>query len=339
MSLPLFVDFEARSRFDIDGGGRGYAQHPTTQIICGVLEWDSGGSRHVYRCDEPAAPPPLPKPLICCAHNAVNFDRFIWSKLGWPEPDYWIDTDEWARLGGLPRVGLDALAVRFLGRHKDLEGSKLMTRLRRWSKKTDDYQYPLAPDMERVISYCSQDVADLEGIYPFLLPFAGNDLPGVRDTSLAVNDRGFHFDQDLAWTTLAADSILSEYAIAASGFPAEVISSPPQLRAAFESLGVPLADVQADTIKPLLAHPDARVRSLAMARKAATSITSGKLRAALGAVSPDSRLRDQFRYHKAHTGRWAGRQFQPHNLAKGKKLKNLDEQVAKFKAGDINGLG
>lgn len=339
MNKPLFVDFETRSRFDLDGGGRGYAKDPTTEVICGVLRYPDGLS-WTYRCDRPAAPLPLSRPLICCAHNAVNFDRFIWSSLGWPEPDYWLDTEEWARLGGLPRVGLDACAMRFLGRHKDLEGSKFTNSLRRWSNKKDAYQYDLTPEvMDRVVSYCSQDVADLEGIFPFLLPFAGNDLPGVRDTSLAVNDRGFYFDQTLAWTTLAADSILSEHAIANSGFPAEVISSPVQLRAAFASLGVDLADVQADTIKPLLAHPDERVSRLAAARKAATSITAGKLRAALGAVCPDSRLRDQFRYHKAHTGRWAGRQFQPHNLAKGKKLKNLDEQIAKFKAGDLNGLG
>lgn len=279
--------------------------------------------------------------LVVCAHNAVNFDRFIWSKLGWPKPDYWIDTEEWARLGGLPRVGLDACTQRFLGRRKDIEGSKFTKNLSRWNKKKNQYQYALTAEvMDRVVAYCSQDTTDLEEIYPWLLPFAGNDLPGVRDTSLAINDRGFYFDQTLAWTTMAADSILAEYAIQSCGFPAAVVSSPQQLLAAFASLGVPLTDVQADTIKPLLHHPDPRVQALAAARRASSSITSGKLRAALSAVGPDSRLRDQFRYHKAHTGRWAGRQFQPHNLAKGNPdMIDLDGQVEKFKAGDLDGLG
>ncbi len=122
---PAYVDFESRSRADLDTlGGRRYAEHPSTEVLCAVLrspagEWYELDAWDFYH----GGPPPYFDQVV--AHNAINFDRHIWRKLGWPEPRRWIDTAELAKVAGYPAASLEALAERLLGTEKDLEGNAL----------------------------------------------------------------------------------------------------------------------------------------------------------------------------------------------------------------------
>lgn len=53
-------------------------------------------------------------------------------------------------------------------------------------------------------------------------------------------------------------------------------------------------------------------------RSAALRVTHGKLDAALHSLNADDRVHGLYVYYGAHTGRWAGRRIQPHNLPKAK---------------------
>src|SRR5262245_4497851 len=60
------------------------------------------------------------------------------------------------------------------------------------------------------------------------------------------------------------------------------------------------------------------------ARLATAKVSAAKLQAALDAADADGRLRDQFAYHAAHTGRWSSRGVQLQNLPRpDRRLKDL----------------
>jgi DNA polymerase len=78
---------------------------------------------------------------------------------------------------------------------------------------------------------------------------------------------------------------------------------------------VRLAKSDADDLLADETLPD-DVRAVLVARRAVARTTVVKLKSALGDVGADGRLRDQFVFHVAHTGRWSGRGVQLQNLPK-----------------------
>src|SRR5205814_1238555 len=52
----------------------------------------------------------------------------------------------------------------------------------------------------------------------------------------------------------------------------------------------------------------------------------------------DNRIRNMFVYHGAHTGRWSGRGFQPHNLARGIKC-DVEELLKDLNIDTIKAAG
>lgn len=79
-------------------------------------------------------------------------------------------------------------------------------------------------------------------------------------------------------------------------------------------------------------------------RMSAMKITDGKLAAASQSVNADGRVRGLFAYWAAHTGRWAGRRIQVHNLPKPKEgvdvwsLLNLFEETGGLDYLSVRGL-
>jgi len=145
VTLPAFVDFETRSRADLKKiGGRRYAEHPSTRVVCGVYRRPLDGE---WLTQEwiPGDPPPWFAPGPCVAHNAMTFDRHMWRKLGWPEPERWIDTAELARVAGYSSAKLEWLAENLLGAEKDMQGNALTRAL---SKPKQYYGAALAERLE-----------------------------------------------------------------------------------------------------------------------------------------------------------------------------------------------
>lgn len=331
----ICVDFETRSKADLKAvGGRIYAEHPSTECLCAVLAWPCG---HVVQWwpGQPQDWIPALVGLPVVAHNGTNFDRHIWRRLGWPEPPAWYDTAQLARVAGYPRASLDWLGTELLGAAKDLEGSKLTKslsacwpedRARRKAGVSFREPHPLAGQYKvdpvpadtlgRVVTYCASDVDLLSRLWPLLEPFAAFDAE-TRAVDLAINDRGFCFDRDLARAVIAASEYMAGQAREEAGIDASVVRSPAKFLAALAELGVVAPNAQSTTLDEILdGGCSEEAAALIEARLGTATIAAGKLKAGLARCSGDGRLRDTVVYHQAHTGRWAGVGLQPHNLPK-----------------------
>lgn len=140
-----YVDFETRSRAPLDVlGGRRYAEHPSTRVLCAVLRCPDGTWFELDEVD--CSMGGLDCWPVVCAHNAINFDRHIWAMLGWPEPERWIDTAELAKVAGYSPASLDSLASSLLGVRKDMAGNALTLAL---SSPAQYYGEALATELEQ----------------------------------------------------------------------------------------------------------------------------------------------------------------------------------------------
>src|SRR5262249_20785623 len=109
------------------------------------------------------------------------------------------------------------------------------------------------------------------------------------------------------------------------------------------SRDVELPDLRRGTIEQWLTScpsADAVAAQVLRARLAVRRATPAKLEQALANLDEDGRVPDLLVYHKAHTGRWAARAVQPHNLPRPHKdLKDLTPLVeAVHDAGRLRSL-
>lgn len=371
--MLIFADTEARSRCDLKKtGGRLYAHHPTTEVLCVVLcyERETGDEWVTWMAGDPA--PDLPPVFDLVCHNGVGFDRHIWDRLGWQPPRRVIDTAELARVAGYPEASLDWLGSNLCAQPKDLEGSKITLALSRVSraKKTFGQLPPVTPEiLARVVQYCRRDVELMVRLYrEHLSQWLDSDVEGLEAADRAVIDRGICFDRELAEMLLDADECLRDAALEAAGVEATAELSPAQLKNTLLGLGVTIDDCTADTIQGVLDEcadhmrgvfglpgaalddllagamrrkmrldPVVRAAFLCTARQALSSIAAGKLRAGLLRCSNDGRLRDNTRYYGAHTGRWSGSGMQLQNMAAGADI-DVEATIELLKQGRLEAV-
>lgn len=345
--IPVFFDLETRSLADLKQvGGRRYAADPSTEVmslVCtidgGVHVWvpsslgvtlppdaeiwpDGFDRRPVYVHETPTLPSPIADAVrvgrTFVAHNCDDFDRLVWSTLIDPVPSYWYDTIHGARASGLP-ASLDQLGERLLGRGKDA-AKKLIAPLFSSKKRIQAGRYAM------LIRYNLADVLLLERVY--------DEVHEVEETDVVhahrrVNDRGVRVDLDLVarirdLSTTCVER--SEDAVARLAGSSLNIRSQPQMMSWLADRGVHLPDLRRETVLRFLDDPsefestgavDPIAFDVLRLRNAALRITGAKLERVLDSTCPDGRLRDLFVYYGAHTGRWASRRVQVHNLTRG----------------------
>jgi DNA polymerase len=344
-SLPIFIDLETRSACDLKKlSGRPYASHPSTEIISTVAMIDNQVVVWLPTAVvldvaglwpsqlEPVLPisiyaaPEVPEPLRAamsagrpfCAHNAFGFDALVWRAKQLPEPLRWIDTVPLARAAGLPGE-LDALGVRLFGIGKDNEGARLVSSINQAARR-GNFE-PLDPvKLRRIVQYNIHDVMLLAGLYHVV---HGMGEPDVIAADRAINDRGVAFDAELArklirLSAATVDHTGRKVAIATNG----EVTGKDLRRVDFilewvDTQGVSLPDLQRHSMEHLLnsgALITPAVHSVLAGRLAISRTTVTKLERAIAGQGVDGRLRDQFKYHGAHTGRWSGQHVQLQNL-------------------------
>ena len=228
---PVFFDFETQSCADLpEIGGRLYAECPSTRVLS--LSCLIDRDLHIWIPKDIAAPyrgelylPPeyrplydtltlhqtetLPEPIekatrtrVFAAHNLCGFDRFIWeecvAKRGLGSlPTRWADTLYLARLAGLPRGGLDAIAEQLLGTSKDAAKKIVMPLTRAvWSNGEPEYPRVQAGMIDPLVRYCSVDTLILAQLWEKF-----GDLIVESDAIQAhqnINDRGIAVDLSLS---------------------------------------------------------------------------------------------------------------------------------------------
>lgn len=335
--MPVFTDFETRSAADLKAVGlANYAEHPTTDLWCVCYAHDDGPVR-TWR---PGDPVPvfahLDDPVV--AHNAA-FEHAIWNavlapRYGWPAlpVERVICTMARSYAMGLPG-GLDGAAGALGLKHrKDKEGHALMLRMARPRSKAGVTPIVWWDDAERIarlIAYCETDVVVERDIYRATLPLGDAETTLYR-LDRRVNERGIPFDRVSVEAALAAADLarrdLDAEMKALTGGAVASCSALAALKDWLHGLGVRgedggRVDLAKADIRELLEslrpshNPNAeRACRALMLRQDAGKTSTAKLGKMLALASPDDRIRHQFQYYGAATGRWAGRGIQPHNF-------------------------
>lgn len=353
-SRRLYVDIETYSEKDIKAGVYAYSADPSFEIMMAAYALDDGPCRVVVGQDNILAALGdllLDDNVVKVAHNA-QFERVCFSRIlpnrvcsghrgGWTRnergrwvcgacgrpskgtsgpflpPEGWDDTMARAGIHGYPQ-GLKYLATALGAEDKDEAGTRLINLFCKPYRGKRMTAADKPDEWLDFLAYCHQDVETLRDVDARLGPWPTADERDIWVTDQIINDRGMLIDREMAVAAHAAgerNAVEGREELESLANVANA-NSVQQLIPALEKMGAELPNLRAETVEHWLARedlsPDAR-RVLELRQDLALS-ASKKFAAALDCVSEGDRLRGAFRYFGAHTGRWAGRGLQPHNL-------------------------
>jgi DNA polymerase len=337
----IFHDFETYSEIDITKtGAYVYAMHESTDIIC--LAYSFGNDKDIqlwtprqrYNPDDLFLYISLGEELH--AWNAL-FEYYIWNyvgcrRYGWPSIPItqYRDTMALASSYGFP-LKLDSAAhATGVSEKKDKRGVSLINKLSKPNKKGKRVLYDDAPaDYQDMYDYCKQDVRSERAIHYFLPAQALS--PSEEKTwqhCQIMNTRGILMDIP---TTKNMIKILETFekketeklttltnGIVSTGNQRDRILDWISTQDSTVDLGGSLtAKVVKDYIKSPPKGTDPKVIEILTLRANLSRTSIKKYYKIIDCASDDGRIRDFLVYHGATTGRYAGRNFQPHNLPRG----------------------
>lgn len=336
----LYLDTETFSEADLKKvGSYAYAEHATTEVIICTYAVDDGPVE-VWDCtSEPVMPISLRVALRnvmrgrmkIVGHNFLMFDRLIMKNCwGFDIPvSNTIDTMIWAFRHALPG-SLDALCE-VLGvsadNAKDKRGKVLIQRfskptpknykIRRYTAETHPDEWAL------FIKYAVSDITAMREVFHKLPRWGNSEFEDrVLELDQLINDRGFKVDVALAEAAIEAvekhKAQLQEEAQRKYGGSLTGKDFLPILRELAPAHRI--HNAQKSTLHDLLADDDLPddARTIIEMRLGAASTASTKYNPLLLGRSSDDRRRGCLQYGGAkRTLRWAGKGFQPQNLARG----------------------
>lgn len=336
----LFLDTETFSGVDLKKvGAYAYAEHPTTEIMICTYAIDEGRVQTWDCTESPTMPRELRKALRRVSRkkakivmaNGLLFDRLvIREKWGIDLPVCQIeDTMIMAFRHALPGsldmqcqvLGVDAEHA------KDKAGKALIKRfckptpktykIRRYTRETHPEEWA------KFLRYAALDIVAMREVY-WRIPDWGN-TPKEDEILLIdqlINDRGFYVDVDLANAAIKAVQAhkeeLKEEAWERFGGKLTGNDFLPALRDLAPAFTI--HNAQKSTLNDLLEDPDFpdEGKVLIEMRLGASSTASTKYNPLVNGLSADGRRRGCLQYGGAkRTLRWAGKGFQPQNLARG----------------------
>lgn len=336
----LFLDTETFSGVDLKKvGAYAYAEHPTTEIMICTYAIDEGRVQTWDCTESPTMPRELRKALRQVSRkkakivmaNGLLFDRLvIREKWGIDLPvgqieDTMIMAFRHALPGSLDMqcqvLGVDAEHA------KDKAGKALIKRfckptpktykIRRYTRETHPEEWA------KFLRYAALDIIAMREVY-WRIPDWGN-TPKEDEILLIdqlINDRGFYVDVDLANAAIKAVQAhkeeLKEEAWERFGGKLTGNDFLPALRDLAPAFTI--HNAQKSTLNDLLEDPDFpdEGKVLIEMRLGASSTASTKYNPLVNGLSADGRRRGCLQYGGAkRTLRWAGKGFQPQNLARG----------------------
>lgn len=282
------------------------------------------------------------------AHN-IAFDRTIYEeicvkKLGWPAipTELWRDTIAIASYYAMPR-GLDQL-TKALGcaYTKDTKGGRVLKQVckprkprkaerLRWEqtgRPLSQMPYLWYEDSVRlhtVYEYCRRDVeaqtecllrlgplpADRHADWSFDQMINARGVPldigSVIDANRLIESTFQEYNQKIAYATKT---------MADPQGAVQAVTQRDRIIDWCQGQGFEIDSLKKDVLEKTLERNDVPplVRYVLTLRSEAGKSSLGKIETMLDLVDDDWRVRDTLVYHKASTGRWAGRGIQPHNF-------------------------
>lgn len=325
----LYIDLEVFSEVDLTAAPLDvYANHPSTKIIVACAAFDSGdvlayADRGDYERIESflALLGGAPSRATLNAWN-VGYERTVLTGQGFPTGiERWHDTMVNARYVGLPGGLKQCCNVDLLGVPEELKTkseASLITKFCKPSPKTTG----TAAEFDAFVEYCKKDVLSTRFIHQklskeFPIPERERQIWILDQT---INERGLPIDIRTA-THAAAETLRlgqenQEELRRLTGL--DNPNSVQQLHGWLKERNYPHDSLGKDFVASAL--EDERivgdVRQVLEIRLESAKSSVKKFAAIVEGTSPDGRLRNQFRYYGAHTGRWSGRGVQPQNLTR-----------------------
>jgi DNA polymerase len=255
----------------------------------------------------------LDKGYTLVAHN-VNFERTC---LAPTSPLLqWDDTQPRAGEHGYPQQ-LKTLAQALGAEPKDEAGWRLINL---FCKPQKDGSFARPEDhpekWAEFCAYCTQDVDTLVDIDSRLMDWPTEMERRIWEADQLINDRGVKVDLELARAAIeAAEQNQMVYELEIMQITGvENPGSVQQLLGWLEPY-TGMTDLRKETVqKELERDLPADVRRVLELRQELALTASKKYLVALHGSNRDGRIRGQFRFFGAHTGRWAGRGMQLQNL-------------------------
>ena len=326
----IIIDFETRSGSPLSqAGAYKYASDPTTDYLCLGYKFP-GKKARLLKAREP-----FPKKIIKAlddgyfleAHSA-QFDRQIWNKVLVRDHPHvpilpisrWYCSQARVAYAGLPLSLKNAAMTLGLTEQKMDEGKSYINTLSR-PKSWNDFGQPVFSEspsaLRGMFEYCLQDIETTAALCK-VIP----DLPDFeREVYIwdqTINDHGIHIDRDLCLKAVKIIAKLDKYSmdefVRITG-----IDSPTKRGKArdwLERQGLDIPNTQKDTIAYTLKLPgvDPELKTVLKMITSAGKSSIKKYIAAINMLMDDQRIRGSLLYYGAHTGRFAGRGFQPHNF-------------------------
>jgi DNA polymerase bacteriophage-type len=324
--IRIRVDFETASQLDLTKvGASAYAEHPSTRIL--LLCYCVGpGPVQAWREGQPM-PAELQTALAAggpvVAHNA-SFEHAIWNthlvSLGWPELPWerWSCTSIRARVVRLPASLQGAGAALQLPVQKSAAGKQLMRRLARIAFR-GNYP-PSESEFQQLMVYCSTDVEVLRAL-DRQLPELDLDTRALADVDFVMNRRGVPVDVPLVRQLIKVRDAENRRLVAAmQEITRGAISKPTQILRIDSLLrkhGVALDSHDRETLEKWIdEHPDADdlPAQVIRFRLGFSHASDAKLTRIIDEAGTSGLVRDGFRFHGAHTGRWSGKGAQLQNI-------------------------
>lgn len=329
----LHIDFETRSAVDLKAAGvEVYSKDPSTDIWCMAYAFGDGPV-NLWTPSTPAIAVSNVKDYVkkgdtVVAHNA-NFELEIWNNIlapryGFPPLALEQLDDTMARAYAMALPGSLEMAAAAVGLDvsKDMAGRRLMLQMARPRRVNEDGTFVWWDDEDRkarLYAYCKTDVEVERALDKRLLPLSKRE----RELWLLdqrINARGIHIDKPAAAAAIkvvdSAKKRLDRTLSKLTGGAVRTCNQVANLTLWVEEQGVEIAGLAKADITALLDRDDlpARVREALLLRQQAAKSSTAKLKAMLGALSDDNRVRGILQYHGASTGRWAGRKIQVQNF-------------------------
>lgn len=322
----IAIDYETRSRVDLKKAGvYAYSACPDFKIL--MMAWSIDGAPAKITCDGDRITSLLNNWLshddvVIVAHNAP-FERVTSSRHlgleGFLAPTRFDDTAARAAEYGLPR-NLKNLATALKCTPKDEAGMRLINLFckpvptgKRKGQWNDETTHP--EDWEKFKAYCRQDVDTLVEVDAKLPQWPSQIERDAWDLDQIINDRGLPIDVELAKMAqkAALDNRMGDELRVTMLTGIINPGSNPQM---MKWLDGAVPNLQEETVTKALAGDEITPlqREVLELRQELALSAASKYAAALLGVAPDDRVRGQFTFFGAHTGRWSSRGIQVQNL-------------------------
>lgn len=320
------LDYETYSDVNLKRlGVYAYAASPKFRPLILSFAEDDGPILTVFTAEQIRKLDWLIDPSVEKVAQNAQFERVVTSRIfGLPvgeflTPECWTDTAAIAASKGYPRH-LASLGKRF-GEDKDEAGTRLIN-LFCVPRREFNYERAFLPherpqDWIDFIKYCEQDVNTLRVVHKGLGDFGTERERQVYLMDQRLNDRGIKIDR--AFATAAADAVTVANGEDTKKFleiTGGIKPLSPKLKGWLKENDCEVPNLQAETVEEVLQRRDLKpiVRQALELRAGPTLAAVKKFEVALASAATDDRVRGQFLYHGAHTGRWSGKGIQLHNL-------------------------